>query len=88
MLCYCSVADPNQYDAGPDPNPPPHQNDANLRKWCTHLPGLHCERPRPSLAPFECPQLLKFEFVSDLYPTVDFDGDADPDPQVADRNTE
>jgi hypothetical protein len=57
---------PFYFEADPDPifhfdaDPDPHQSDQVLRQlvyrptstqFCAFRPGLHCERPRPSLAP-------------------------------------
>jgi hypothetical protein len=51
-----------------DPDNAPHQSDAICEHWSTDPPGLHCERPLPSMASFEPLKLLNFDFNTNLSP--------------------
>ncbi len=67
----------SSFSLNADPDSAPHQNDKNLKSTglqSTDPPGLHlglepprphCERPRPSAAPFWASRVLNFDFNAD-----------------------
>ncbi len=91
-LLKTSVADPHHGDTDPDPSchfdahldpdPAPHQSDANQRplvyrptRLHSELPRFYCERPRPSTAPFGPLKLLSFDFHADQDIALHYDAD-------------
>ncbi len=66
LIIGTRVADPHHLDAiDADPYPAHHQSESNLRlmvyRSCT-APCLHCESPRPFMAPFGVYTASEFYF--------------------------